>query len=85
MLDIDALRLTDEEDFRAWTYKEVAEAQLAKALDGIEAWLKERQLRDTGPGTMKRQYLLAILRNEIKQALALEQANIERPGAGKAD
>ena len=78
MLDIGALRLTQEERKQLpgrdtyfaghkWPYWRVEAAQLAKVAWGLQTWLGIVDLE-----------LAADL------AQALEQANIERPAAGKA-
>ena len=74
MLDIDALRLTEDERLSHidWTpyakerrfYEALADAQLAKALDGFEIWLWNRWMAG------------ATFSDVIGD---LEQANIERP------
>ena len=76
-LDIEALRLTDEEMWDNNTGmghalpQALADAQLAKAIDGIAVWLE-----NDAPHTswVAGSELISFAR----------EANIERPGAGKA-
>ncbi len=80
-LDIDALRLTEEE--RVTAHKglggciqctSIVDAQLAKALWGIMDWLSE------GEGGLGFDYNAPVGYAEGELGKALEQANIKRPG-----
>ena len=70
-LRIESLRLTEDEVYASPAFKIVADAQLAKALDGIKRWLMDLNSDDIGRAD--------DLFNE-----ALEQANIERPSSQAA-
>ena len=85
-LDLEALRLTREERLalpgrdtyfagHKWAYATVEEAQLAKALWGYHDYLKSLE------GIQREHSTIRLTVQELQEelALALEQANIERP------